>query len=391
MIDLDTSPSYDLAAVRSGIPLLERTIPMNNCSQAPQTDATRAAAEAYLESWNRDGMDWDRWMEEVESARSAFARLINADPGEVAVATSVSQALSSFASALDYGAGRHRVVLTDAEFPTVGHLWKAQEPRGAELAWAPVREGAVDEEALTALVDERTAAVQVAHGYYQTGALLDLERAGAVARDHGAIFLVDAYQTLGAVSVDVKADGIDVLASGNLKFLMGTPGIAFLYVRGEVAERLEPTVTGWFGRSEPFAFEARRLDWAVGARRFDTGTPPVLPAYVARAGMELLLDPGPTAVERWNRHLARRLVEGGLERGLELLGPRDPARRAPTTAFAVGPDVDSHAVERLMRERGVLPSARGPAIRLAPHFYTTEEEVEHALDVLVEVLRELKR
>lgn len=384
-------PAYDIAALRDRIPLLETTVPMNHCSQAPQTAATRAAAERYLDSWNRDGMDWDAWIAEVEAARATFARLIGADADEVAVFSSVSHATAAVASCLDLmreRTGRRTVALTEAEFPTVAHVWKAREARGTPLRWIPVDHGAgrVREEAVEAALDEDVLLLSAAHGYYQTGALLDLDRVAARARDVGALTYVDAYQSLGTRPLDVKRTGIDMLASGSLKFLLGIPGIAFLYVRREVAERMEPAVTGWFGRADPFAFDNHRessLDWAPGARRLDGGTPPVLPAYVARAGMDLLLQAGLDAVGAWTGLLARRLVEGGRDRGLELMGPADPTRRSPTVAFRVH---DAHAVEASMRGRGVLPSARGPAIRLAPHYHSTVEDVERALDLLVETV-----
>lgn len=388
-------PGYDLDRLRARIPLLATTVPMNACSQAPQTTDTRAAAERYLDSWAERGMDWDLWIGEVERARDTFARMIGADGDEVAVFTSVSHATAALASALETlegaGGGRRTVALTAAEFPTVAHVWKAAEARGRPLRWIDLRDGVVSPEALEAGVDEDVLLLSASWGYYQNGAVLDLDHLVSVTREAGALLYLDAYQVLGTRPLDVKAAGVDMLASGNLKFLLGIPGIAFLYVRRELAERMEPGVTGWFGRADPFAFRLHRdgeLDWGPGARRFDGGTPPVLPAYVARAGMEILLDLGLEHVHAWTRTLAGRLAEGGIARGLELLGPRDPARRAPTTAFRVpeGFPGGSHGVEEAMRERGFLPSARGSAIRLAPHAYSTTDEVDAALDAVAEVL-----
>ena len=384
-------PSYDLARLRQEIPLLERVVPMNHCSQAPQTRATREAALRYLDSWNARGMDWDGWMAEVDRARATFAHLIGADVDEVAVFSSVSHATAAVASCLDLLAertGRRTVALTEAEFPTVAHVWKARERRGTPLRWIPVdhAEGRVPEEAVDAALDDDILLLSATHGYYQTGALLDLDRVVAAAREAGVITYVDAYQSLGTRPVDVKRVGVDLLASGTLKYLMGIPGIAFLYVRRDLTERLEPAVTGWFGRADPFAFDPHRdrpLDWAPGARRFDGGTPPVLPAYVARAGMELLLDVGLEAVGSWTRHLAARLIRGGADRDLDRMGPADPAQRSPSVAFRVP---DSHAVEEALRRSGVIASARGPAIRLAPHYHSSETDVDRALDALAEIV-----
>lgn len=192
-------------------------------------------------------------------------------------------------------------------------------------------------------------------------------------------------KTLGSCGLDVKALDLDFLASGNLKFLMGIPGIAFLYVKPSVAETLRPTLTGWGGRENPFAFDLKELSWAPLARRFDTGTPPIVEAYVARAAMDLLADTDLDAIQAWTEELSKALIEGGRNRGFRLLGTEDPAHKAPTTAFLV--PGDSHDIESKLRERGILASARGPAIRLAPHFYSTLEDVEMALDALAEVLR----
>ena len=377
-------PGYDVDAWRRRIPLLAKCIPMNNCSQAPQTDATRAAAERYLESWNTSGMDWDTWMTEVALAKAEFAKLIGATVDDVAVFSSVSEAASAVASALDLGGDRTKLVVSEAEFPTVAHVWLAQERRGARLAYAPVRDGTIDPASYDELIDERTALVSSCHGYYMNGFVQDVARIAARAREAGALSFVDAYQTLGTMAMDARAAGMDFLVAGNLKFLMGIPGIAFLYVRPEIVGTLHPTVTGWFGRANPFAFDAKSLDWSPTASRFDTGTPPVINAYVARAGMEIINAVGPAKIRAWLEVLGARLIDGGRARGLTLHGTDDMRCKTATTAFIVR---ESHAIEEAMRARGVIASARGSVIRLAPHFYTTIDDIDFALDALAQVAR----
>jgi selenocysteine lyase/cysteine desulfurase len=379
-----SSPAYDLAAWRQRIPLLAARgiIPMNNCSQAPQTDLTRDAAEQYLESWNRTGMDWDTWMEEVRLAKESFAALIHASADEIAVFSSVSEAASAVASALDFTAHRRSVAVSEAECPAGGQVWLAQERRGARVTWVPVREGAVEPAEYDAVIDERTAIVSACHGYYLNGFMQDIARIAKSAHAQGALLFVDAYQTLGAMPVDVRVLDADFLVAGNLKYLMGIPGIAFLYVRRALIDSLHPAVTGWFGRSDPFAFRVKELDWSVTASRFDTGTPPLINAYVARAGMEIIAAVGPEKIHAWHTALARRLIDGGRARGLTIHGPTDVERKTASTAFLVR---DSHGVESAMRGRGVLSSARGPVIRLAPHFYSSLDDVDTALDVLAGV------
>jgi selenocysteine lyase/cysteine desulfurase len=378
------TPAYDLDEVRRQIPILGTHIPMNNCSQAPQSDVTRAAADEYLSSWANDGMDWDTWISRTEQARAEFAAFVGADTADVAVATSVSQATSSVASALSWRGRRNRIVASGAEFPTVGHVWLAQERYGAVVDWVPVRDGAVHLEDYERHIDDQTLVVSACRGYYQTGFKQDIPAIAELAHAQGALLFVDAYQTMGSEAFDAPSSGADFVTSGNLKFLMGMPGIAFLWVNPDVVSKFEPSITGWFGRTNPYAFDARHLDWAGGARRFDLGTPPILEAYVAAAGMAWLRELGLHAIESWNAELGRRCIEGALERGLVVLGPHDPGRRAPTTAIACD---DAHAVEATLRDQRIIASARGPAIRLAPHFYNTFDDVDRALDATATAIR----
>lgn len=379
----DPRPAYDIEAWRRRIPILATHIPMNNCSQAPQTDHTRAAAERYLESWNTSGMDWDAWMTEVALAKAEFAKLIGATVGDIAVFSSVSEATSAVASALRFDGDRKKIVVSEAEFPTVAHVWLAQKKRGAQVAWAPVREGAIHPAVYDTLIDERTAVVSACHAYYMNGYVQDTACIAKHARAAGALSFVDAYQSLGTMPIDVRALGVDFLASGNLKFLMGVPGIAFLYVRPEIVRQLEPLVTGWFGRANPFAFEYKTLDWSPTASRFDTGTPPVINAYIARAGMEIINEVGPANIRAWLEVLGARLIDGGRARGFALHGTDDMKHKTATAAFVVN---DSHHVELAMRERGIIASARGSVIRLAPHFYNTIDDVDRSLDALGSVV-----
>ncbi len=387
-------PPYDLEGWRRRIPILARYVHLASCSRGPLLDRARRAADAWLDSWERRGMDWEAWLEEVEAARAAFARLIGASPDEVAVCTSVSDATARLASALDFGGGRRKVVASAAEFPTVGHVWLAQEGRGARVEWVPFAAdagrrgeagGTIALAAYERALDRETALVSACHAYYQNGFLQDVAAIAERAHAAGARVFVDAYQTAGVVPIDVRALGVDFLASGTLKYLLGPEGLAFLYVRRELVEELRPAVTGWLGRADPFAFRPDRLDWADTARRLDTGTPPVGAAYVARAGLAAILEVGPAAVAGWTGGLSRRLLAGARERGLEVLGPSDRARKTPSTAIRV--PGDSHRVEAALRERGVLASARGPAVRLAPHFFTAPADVDAALDALAEIVR----
>ena len=379
------TPGYDLAACRREIPVLQRLIPLANCSHSPLTTATRRALDNYRDSLDRDVMDWDAWMEQVDGAKCEFAALINADPDEIAMASSVTAAVASLASALPLRAGRRRVVLSGAEFPTVGHVWLALEPGGVAVDWVPMVEGmppALEE--FQKAVDERTLLVGAAHAYYGNGAMQDVAAIARLAHRQGALILVDAYQTLGIQPVDVRAMDIDFLVSGCHKFLMGIPGIAFLYVRRQLIPRMYPTLTGWFGRADIFAFDPALLDWAPDARRFEMATPPVAAAYAARAGMALIRQTGVAAIQEWVLELSRLLSTECQARGLAIAGPPDPGARNGMTAVTCPGDAGK--VEERLRDLGVLATARGEVIRLAPHYFTTPRDLTLALDALAPLL-----
>ncbi len=379
-------PPYDIDAWRKKFPLLQKVIHVANCSQSPQSEMTRKAAEDYLESWNRDGMDWDRWMEEVALAKAGFARLIGADPSEIAVGTSVSQITSAVASSLSFRGDRNKVVLTDAEFPTVGHVWLAQQKYGADIAFIPLKEGRIDPDDYDTYVDERTLITSICDVYYYNGFKQDLKKIIPKIHTRGSLVYVDAYQGLGTHPIDVKALNVDFLASGNLKYLLGIPGIAFLYVKQELVESLQPAFTGWFGQENPFAFDVHRLDFARDARRFDNGTPPVMAAYIARAGMKTINDVCVENIQAWTDRLSRHCIDGALNRGLDVASPRDIGMKGPNTAIRV--PGDSHDVEIMLRKKHVIASARADAIRIAPHFFTRLEDIDHTLDCLSGILTE---
>jgi selenocysteine lyase/cysteine desulfurase len=382
-------PGYDLNRWRTEIPLLESFTPLNACSHSPQTRQTRAAADRYLDDWNRNGMDWGGWMEEVENARAAFASLINASVDEIAITTSVSAATTSVASALDFSGSRNEIVISGAEFPSVAHVWLAQQRNGATVKWAQAGDEIIGAEVYENVVSDRTVIVSACHSWYLNGFKQDLEAVSRIARRHGAMIFVDAYQSLGTCPVDVQNMDIDFLSGGALKYLMGVPGIAFLYVRRSLLEQLKPTVTGWFGRKNPFAFTPRTLDWSETARRFDTGTPPVPSAFIARAGLDVIGEVGLENIDSWTRLLSSRLIERAEKAGMSVHGSTDPARKTPSTAI-VSP-VPAHEVETELRSNGILASARGPVIRLAPHFYNTLDEMDVAIDALQHIFDRSKR
>jgi selenocysteine lyase/cysteine desulfurase len=402
--------SKPLERLRTSCPMVEASIYLANCSQAPQATPVRSAIDDFLTDWSTKGMNWEGWITIVEQARASFAALINAEPEDIAVGTSVSQLVSSLTSALVRpDAPRRRLITSVVEFPGVAQAWQAavQHAPGWELgiltatgeitisADSPVPGplGATDPdvtistERFIQAIDERTALISVPQVLYANGALQDVGRVAEAAHAQGALVFVDAYQAVGSMPLDVKASGVDFLAAGTLKYLLGTAGIAFLYVRPSLRELLVPSVTGWFGRVAPFAYDPTHLDYAPTAARFDLGTPPLINAYAARAGIDLVRETGVKAISAQVTRLSALFWRMAPALGLRILGPQPGTPKGATNAVDAGSPQRARALEDELRQRkGVIVSARGKALRLAPHGFIRETELEQALHAVAEVL-----
>ena len=372
---------------REEFPILKDVIHVANCSQSAQSKRVRGAINRYLDNWLTIGMDWEAWMEEIHLAKAEFAKLINADVSEIAISTSVSEAVSSIASALDYTGKRNKVVVTDAEFPTVNYVWYAHQKYGAKVDVISVNENnQIDINEYERYIDDSTLMTSITQVYYLNGFKQDIAKIADIAHSKGSLILVDAYQGLGTEPNDVKKMNIDILTSGNLKYLFGIPGVAFLYVNKDLVSTLKPALTGWFGQENPFLFQSRYLDWASDARRFDTGTPPVLTGYAARAGLEIVNEVGVEKIKDRLDMLSAHALKGCLDRQLNCISPFDVNKKGGTTAIWVSHKMDSHEMEVELRKRNIIGSARGDVIRVAPHFYTMPQEIDFVLDQIKDIL-----
>ena len=272
-------------AIRHRFPLLEHQVYLNSCSQGVLSDAVRGAYADYLRDWDEKGAPWEYWMERTESARTSFAGLVGADNDEVAVTASVSAGVNAIASGLRAGDGRDRIVVSDFEFPTVGQIWHAQEDRGFTITHVPQGDApVVPLEAFDAAIDERTALVAITQVCYRNGACIDVEGVIKLAHERGALVLLDSYQAIGTMPIDVKALGVDLLVAGALKYLLASAGLGFLYCRRDLFEQLRPTATGWFADADVFAMDIQDYSPAHDARRFQAGTPPIPSIYAGHRG-----------------------------------------------------------------------------------------------------------
>jgi selenocysteine lyase/cysteine desulfurase len=367
---------------RSHFPIFEHTTYANSCSQGALSLDVRRAYEEYLTGWDEHGAEWEHWVERAESARAAFARLVGADSTEVAVTTSVSQAVSGLVSALPLERGRNRIVISDFEFPTVGQIAHAQELRGAEVVHVrPAPDGRIPLERFAEAIDERTALVCCTAISYRTGYRLDVAEVARLAHEQGALCLADSYQAAGAIPLDVNALGVDLLTAGTVKYLLASAGLAFMFVRRDLHERLVPTQTGWFADEDIFRMDISDYSPAADARRFDAGTPPVPNIYAGLAGMRIVEDAGVAAIEAHVRGLVDHFLAGLDELGATVTTPRGVGESGPLVCLAsTGPEA---LVAALQAER-IVTSSRDANLRVSLHLYNLEEDVDRILAALRE-------
>jgi selenocysteine lyase/cysteine desulfurase len=369
------------AAIRSEFPIFEHTTYLNSCSQGALSLRVRAAYEEYLDGWDERGAEWGHWVERAEAARAAFARLLHAEPGELAVTTSVSQGVNGIVSALPLERGeRTRIVISEHEFPTVGQIAHAQELRGAEVVHVrPEPDGSIPPERFAAAVDERTALVCSTTVSYRTGHRHDVAEIARIAHEAGALCLADSYQAIGAIDFDARALGVDFATGGTVKYLLGSAGLGFLYVRRELLGKLLPTQTGWFADEDIFQMDISDYSPASDARRFDAGTPPVPNIYGGLAGISIVEEAGSTAIEEHVAGLATRLIDGLEELSATVVTPRDSARRGPLVCVRSN---DVSALVAALSAESIVCSERDSNLRVALHLYNVEDDVDRVLGAL---------
>jgi selenocysteine lyase/cysteine desulfurase len=370
------------ARIRHRFPIFDRLVYINSCSQGALSDAVRDAYSRYLADWDEHGAPWEYWVAQLEGARRSIAGLINAAEDEVAVTTSVSAGVSALASGLDFRSGRDKVVVSDFEFPTIGQIWHAQESRGARVVHVPAApDGTIPLERFDAAIDEETALVSVTHVCFRNGSRTDVAGVVELAHERGALVLLDAYQTVGSLPVDVRTLDCDFLAAGVLKYLLGSAGLGFFYCRRELVEGIEPTATGWFADRDIFEMDIHDYSPAPTARRFEAGTPPIPAIYAGIAGIELMREIGIEETEAHVRELNGLLLTGLDELGAQVVTPRAPEQRGALVCVA-STDVDR--LVGVLADGGVVTSSRDDNLRISAHCYNTAEDVSTVLDLLAQ-------
>ncbi len=371
-----------IAELRTHFPILQEKTYLYNCSQGALSDAVEDGMRAFATSWRTSSAPWDDWMEVYESLRGTFARFINASPDEVAIVSSASAGINPIANALQFGE-RPGVVMGEYEFPTMGQIWLAQQARGAQVQFLDGVGYAIPTERYEQAIGRSTKIVPLTQVSFVTGHRSDVPAITRIAHANGALVFLDGYQDCGTRPIDVKALDVDFFVTGTLKYLLGPPGLAFLYVRRELIESLTPTMTSWFSQREIFAFDTKRLDLSPAARRFENGAPPIPSLYLARPALDLLSELGLANVAAQVERLTKAFLAGVARLGIATKTPAD----------SVGPLVvlrsnDPAAALARLTARGIVASTRRDGVRFAFHVYNTLADVETALAAL-EPIRDL--
>ncbi|MHB8475756.1 MAG: aminotransferase class V-fold PLP-dependent enzyme [Steroidobacteraceae bacterium] len=374
-------------SLRNEFPVLERKTYLNSGSYCALANDVKAAFEAYLEDRLLVGANWDLWIAKNESVRALTATLLHAAPDEIAITASVSAGLNALASAFDFSGLRNKVIVSDFEFPTNAQIWHAQEPRGARVVHVPrAADGYIPLQNFAKAIDERTQLVAITHVCFRNGAKLDIPGIVRLARAKGASVLLDCYQSVGSLDIDVKALDVDFAAGGMLKYLLGTAGIGFLYVRDSFTKSLVPTNSGWFAQAEIGAMDITANRPAPNARRFEAGTPAVVNCYAAEAGLKFLLAVGTPAIEKRNYALTRRCMQRLEEIGWPSITPAQDERRGATVAV---PSRNSRVLAAELMKRDIVTSHRDDNIRAAFHFYNDEHDIESFIAAMKDLRRHL--
>jgi len=373
--------SFDVERLRERFPTLARKTYLNSGSYGLLSLDVRRAFEDYLDIRDERGSDWPGWMAQHEALRTRVAKLLGASEDEIAITASASAGINAIASALDFAGPRNKVIASDFEFPTSGQIWHAQSQRGAQVVHVPEdAHGFIPLQHFERLIDEQTRVVAITHVCFRNGAKLDVGGIVKLAHAKGALVVLDCFQSVGAVPIDVKALGVDIAVGGMSKYLLGTAGIGFLYCRRELATTLTPSASGWFAQDESTMMDIHHYTPAHNAHRFQAGTPPVPNCYAAAAGIDIILGLGVAEIEAHVRALSGECMERLLQAGCQLATPRDDTRRGPTIAVRAN---DDNALVAKLAAANVVTSCRDGNVRAMFHCYNNRADVDAFIDALL--------
>jgi kynureninase len=378
----------ELLEYRSEFPILDSTTYMISHSLGAMPRKVYEKLHTYADKWATRGIRaWaEGWWQMPVTTGNLIANLMGAGPGEVVMHQNVSIAISLLLSSFTYKPPRNRILYFDVDFPTVIYVLQAQSKRGADVVCISSSDGLeVPVDALIESMDERTLIVPLSYVFFKNSAKIDVERVVKKAHDMGAYILLDCYQATGTVPVDVKKWDIDFAVGGSVKWLCGGPGAGYLYVKPSLYEQLEPFVTGWMAHERPFAFETGPIRYAHDSMRFLHGSPQIPALYAAEAGYEIINEIGIQKIREKSLRQTDLIFELCEKAGFPTVTPRRADQRGGTVVVNI-PNGD--AVVKEMAARNVLVDYRpGAGIRISPHFYTMDSEIETTFEVIADIIQ----
>ncbi|MEO9255126.1 MAG: aminotransferase class V-fold PLP-dependent enzyme [Tepidiformaceae bacterium] len=373
-----------VARWRGTFPILARKTYLINNSLGAMPAGVADAFQSYTELWAEEGVvAWDTWLPLVADVAGVLEDIVHAPRGSMTMSQNVTNALAAILSCMEFEVPRIRIVHCAGEFPTVEYLLDAQRRVGAEVIRVGTDPLVFPADDLLAAIDDRTSLLVISHVLFRTAELIDVRPFVEKAHKHGALVVLDAYQSMGAVPLDVTVLDVDFMVGGSVKWLCGGPGAGYLYVSPNLVERLEPRDAGWFSHERPFAFDAPPIAYAAGIARFMGGTPNVPACYQARVGYEIVREVGVDVIRDKARRQTEIILQGALERGFTVNSPVQFEHRG--NHVTVDLSAADQVKAELIRRGFVIDYRPGAGIRIAPHFYNTDEECRAILDEMASI------
>lgn len=382
--DLNDDP---LLAWRSEFPILAHTTYMISHSLGPMPRRATAALKEFTDTWASRGIRaWaEGWWEMPLTCGDLIGSIIGAPHGRVAMHQNVSICQTIVLSCFDWSGRRNKLVTDGLNFPSNDYIYHGLERQGARIVSVASDDGlTVPLERILEAIDDETQLVSISHVAFRSSYLHDLQSITKRAHEVGAYIVADLYQSAGIVPLDVTALGVDFATGGSVKWLLGGPGAGYLYVRPDLDAKLKPAATGWAAHAAPFEFENGPITYAPDMHRFLNGTPNVPAMYSARSGYEIVNEIGVEAIRAKSKRQTQLLIALADEAGINVRSPRDPENRGGTVILDVpnGRDVTAE-----LERREILVDFRpGAGIRIAPHFYTTDNEIAHTVHELTDIV-----
>jgi kynureninase len=374
---------------RAEFPILDRTTYLISNSLGAMPRGVYDAMKGYADTWALRGVRaWEeRWWMLAAEVGDEIGVLMNAPKGSVSTHQNVTTCQAVVASCFDFSGKRNKVVYSDMNFPSVMYFWEAQQSRGARVHMVKTDDGiTVPLERMLDAIDETTLLVPMSHVIFRSAFIQDAKAIIDKAHKVGAMVVLDTFQSLGTVPVDVQALNTDFACGGVLKWLCGGPGVGYLYVRPDLGNKLKPTFTGWTADQNPFAFEIGPVRYTDPPYRFMNGTPHVPALEAARPGLKIIADAGIERIREKSKRQTARLIELASQHGWRVNTPRDAEKRGGTVSIDM-PDAQEVCRELIKRE--ILVDYRPKAgVRMSPHFYNTDEELEIGINAVEEILKE---